>query len=148
MCTKAIVFCSGASEAGSHSLEVSGHEYENVSIVGRAVGQSLEQGRGRAGGQELEQGRGKLSAAAPRTRERRNSFRCAVDPRTGRQYEQIWFPGGEEGRAGEGEGRGAEPHYANTPLQSRPGSQDSSQALSAQPRHTGNTQPALSTSSP
>ena len=94
------------SEAGPSSLEAEagrGHEYENV-----------------AKNVYIDGARGKLSAAASatnlRSRERRNSFRQAVDKVEAavagpRQYEQIWFRGGE----------GGDPGPAPSPHQPSPG---------------------------
>lgn len=75
------------SETGPSSLETEarGPEYENVC------------------NNSYNEARGKLSAAVRvRNRERRNSFRQAVDKvdGNGRPYEQIWFQGGENEEAG------------------------------------------------
>ena len=81
------------SETGPSSLEGEvrgGPEYENVCNNSNSYNEA----------------RGKLSAAVRvRTRERRNSFRQAVDrldrvDSNGRPYEQIWFQGAENDEAG------------------------------------------------
>ena len=96
------------SEAGPSSLETSEariHEYENVPNVTNNY---------------IDGARGKVSAATNvRTRERRNSFRQAVDKvdGNGRPYEQIWFRGeGAEGEMREQASPREEqgPMYANT----------------------------------
>ena len=78
------------SETGPSSLEGEvrgGPEYENVCNNTNSYNEA----------------RGKLSAAVKvRNRERRNSFRQAVDKvdSNGRPYEQIWFQGGDSEEAG------------------------------------------------
>jgi hypothetical protein len=93
---------SPSSETAPSSLEQPEyHEYENVEQQQQHARLAVE-------------ARTKLqlsATAVPRSRERRNSFRQAVD-QFGRPYEQIWFK--EEEEAATNEGGGQEPTTASS----------------------------------